>query len=166
MALALSRTVAPAKKPTKLRIGTTTATGLKLRGVEDLTTTYAHIFRNPDTITSGLPVKLVSPLAASMGLGAEELARRIGISRSSFHRWVKKPNTPLSAQSSDALARFGVLMAKAIETFDGDEGAARQWLSTAQPGLGNAVPLELAQTTPGFREVEKLLTRIDFGVYA
>ncbi len=57
-------------------------------------------------------------------------------------------------------------MTQAIAVFDGDEDAARQWLGCPQIGLGNAVPLDCAQTTFGFREVEKLLTRIDHGVYA
>ena len=35
-----------------------------------------------------------------------------------------------------------------------------------QIGLGDAIPLELAQTSFGFREVEKLLTRFSHGVYA
>lgn len=165
MALPLSRQSGLKVRPAK-RIGRGRVVVGRFHAADDVTTTYANIFKNPSSIVRGLPVKLVHPLAASIGLGAEELAKRIGVSRSSFHRWARKPDTALSAQASDALARFGILMAKAMETFEGDEAAARQWLSSQQPGLGNAVPLELAQTTPGFREVEKLLTRIDLGVYA
>jgi putative toxin-antitoxin system antitoxin component (TIGR02293 family) len=57
-------------------------------------------------------------------------------------------------------------LTQAIAVFDGDEAAARQWLNYPQIGLGNAIPLECAQTSFGSREVEKLLTRIDRGVYA
>ena len=64
------------------------------------------------------------------------------------------------------LARYARLNAKAQEVFEGDEEAARTWLHTPPPGLGNVVPLEFARTTVGYREVEKLLTRIDLGVYA
>jgi Protein of unknown function (DUF2384) len=46
------------------------------------------------------------------------------------------------------------------------DSARTPWLNCPQIGLGGAVPLEFAQTTFGFREVEKLLTRIDHGVYA
>jgi len=127
---------------------------------------FYHLYLNPDRIVRGLPFRLLSPIASSIGISADDLAKRIGVSRSTFHRRVKAPDSLLSSQESDALARFGMLMEKATETFDGDKDAARQWLATAQPGLGNAIPLAMAQTTPGFREVEKLLTRIDLGVYA
>lgn len=117
-------------------------------------------------IIQGLPIKALPPIAESLGLSPEELARRVGVSRATFHRKLNKPRQLLSLLESDALARYESLLSQAVETFDGDEEAARQWLSTGQPGLGNAVPLDLARTTVGFREVEKLLRRIDLGVYA
>jgi putative toxin-antitoxin system antitoxin component (TIGR02293 family) len=117
-------------------------------------------------IVGGLPFRIIATVAEQAGLAAEELARRIGVSRSTFHRRKKTAGSRLSTQESDALARYASLAAKAVETFDGDEDAARRWLGTPQPGLGDIVPLEIARTTPGYREVEKLLTRIDHGVYA
>lgn len=116
-------------------------------------------------IVGGLPFRFVATVAEQAGLAAEELARRIGVSRSTFHRRKKASASRLSTLESDALARYASLTSKAVETFDGDEDAARRWLGSAQPGLGGAVPLDIARTTPGFREVEKLLTRIDRGVY-
>lgn len=117
-------------------------------------------------IVGGLPYRFIAAVADQAGLAAEELARRIGISRSTFHRRKKSAAARLSTQESDALARYASLTAKAVGTFDGDANAAKSWLGSQQPGLGNAVPLEIARTTPGYREVEKLLTRIDHGVYA
>jgi putative toxin-antitoxin system antitoxin component (TIGR02293 family) len=72
----------------------------------------------------------------------------------------------LTEHESDSLARHSSLLSQAIAVFDGDEEAAKQWLSCPQVGLGNGVPLDLAQTSFGYREVEKLLTRIDHGAYA
>lgn len=117
-------------------------------------------------IVGGLPYWFISAVAEQAGLAAEELARRIGVSRSTFHRRKKSSAARLSTQESDALARYASLTARAAGTFDGDADAARRWLGSPQPGLGNEVPLEIARTTPGYREVEKLLTRIDLGVYA
>lgn len=117
-------------------------------------------------IVSGLPFRFIATVADQAGLAAEELARRIGVSRSTFHRRKKAAGSRLSTQESDALARYASLTARAVETFDGDGAAARNWLGSPQPGLGNVVPLEMARTTPGYREVDKLLTRIDHGVYA
>jgi putative toxin-antitoxin system antitoxin component (TIGR02293 family) len=117
-------------------------------------------------IMGGLPFRIIATVAEQAGLAPEDLGRRIGVSRSTFHRRKKAAGSRLSTQESDALARYASLTARAVETFDGDEDAARSWLGSPQPGLGDVVPLEMAQTTPGYREVEKLLTRIDHGVYA
>lgn len=119
-----------------------------------------------DEIVSGLPFRSIATVADQIGLSTEELAKKIGVSRSTFHRRKKVSGTRLSTQESDALARYATLTTKAIDTFDGDVDAAKRWLGSPQPGLGDTVPLEIARTTPGFREVEKLLTRIDLGVYA
>lgn len=126
----------------------------------------ASIFQDHARIVRGIPYKYLNSVAISTGMIPEDLAKRIGVSRTTFHRKMKTPSTLLSTQESDALARYGILADKAKHTFGGDADAARKWLGSAQPGLGNAAPLEIAQTTPGFREVEKLLTRIDYGVYA
>lgn len=58
------------------------------------------------------------------------------------------------------------LLKRANSAFDGDTEAARQWLATAQVGLGGKVPLALARSKRGEKLVMQLLTRIDFGVYA
>jgi putative toxin-antitoxin system antitoxin component (TIGR02293 family) len=126
----------------------------------------ASIFQDHARIVRGIPYKYLRSVAISVGMMPEDLAKRIGVSRTTFHRKMRNPSTLLSTQESNALARYGILTDKARDTFGGDATAARKWLGTAQPGLGNAVPLEIAQTTPGFQEVEKLLTRIDYGVYA
>jgi putative toxin-antitoxin system antitoxin component (TIGR02293 family) len=59
---------------------------------------------------------------------------------------------------------FTRLISRASDLF-GSEDAARDWLDTAQPGLDGQVPLEVARTEAGAREVEALLHRIEHGVY-
>ena len=116
-------------------------------------------------IIAGFRVQCVEEVAQRIDVSPTSMAERIGVSRSTYHR-KQKDNSLLSRHESDALARYSALFAQATDVFDGDGGAARRWLSCPQIGLGNAVPLDLAQTTVGYREVEKLLTRIDHGVYA
>lgn len=116
-------------------------------------------------VLAGYRAASVGELAARLGLATAELGRRIGISRSTFHRR-QKDNARLTRHESDALARHSAILNQALSVFDGDEPATQQWLATGQVGLGGAVPLDLAQTSFGYREVEKLLTRIDHGVYA
>lgn len=112
----------------------------------------------------GLKVKRLIELAEKLGLSVEELAKRCGLSRPTLHRR-KAGHHPLSLSESDALLRHAIMFKKAVEVFE-DETEAQTWLKTPQYGLGGAIPLDLAVTTVGFREVEKLLTRIDYGVYA
>jgi putative toxin-antitoxin system antitoxin component (TIGR02293 family) len=116
-------------------------------------------------IMAGFRAHSVAEVAQRFGISPAAMAERIGVSRSTFHR-KQKDDALLTGHESDALARHAGLLTQAIAVFDGDEEAARQWLNCAQIGLGNAIPLEFAQTSFGFREVEKLLTRIDRGVYA
>jgi putative toxin-antitoxin system antitoxin component (TIGR02293 family) len=117
------------------------------------------------SIMAGFRTHSVAEVAQRFGISPAAMAERIGVSRSTFHR-KQKEDALLSGHESDALARYSVLLTQANAVFDGDEEAARQWLDCPQIGLGNAIPLECAQTSFGFREVEKLLTRIDHGVYA
>jgi len=55
---------------------------------------------------------------------------------------------------------------RALQLFDGDTKAARRWLSNPQPALGGAIPLKLAETEVGAREVEAAIGRIEHGVYS
>ena len=66
---------------------------------------------------------------------------------------------------SDRVVRFARLMGKAIKVMESEE-AARKWLNSPQVGLGGALPLEYAATEVGAREVENLLSRIEYGVYS
>ena len=115
-------------------------------------------------IEKGLPVSLLDGLAAGLGLSVESFAALCGLSRATFHR-KKAQKAKLGHFESDMVARYATLVQHATDTFE-DEAAAAQWLRTPQVGLGGAVPLDLAQSTQGFQEIERLLTRIDFGVYA
>ncbi len=61
--------------------------------------------------------------------------------------------------------RFSQLLEHATKVF-GDVDRARAWLKHPQRGLGGAVPLDYAETEIGAREVDRLLGRIDYGVYS
>lgn len=55
------------------------------------------------------------------------------------------------------------LLAIALDVFENEDGA-RTWLTSPAFGLGGRVPLDVAQTDAGRREVETLLKRIDYGI--
>jgi putative toxin-antitoxin system antitoxin component (TIGR02293 family) len=93
----------------------------------------------------------------------DRLAAHLAISRATLHR--RKTAGRLDSGESDRVLRYARLLGLALTTMESLE-AARQWLATPQIGLDGAVPLAFAETEVGAREVEDLLTRIEFSVYA
>jgi len=115
------------------------------------------------TVQAGAEFKELKALREELDLPMGQLAARLGFSRATLHR--RKVSGRLTSDESDKVVRFARLLGQAAKIFGGPE-EARQWLKTSQRGLGGAVPLDYAQTETGAREVEKLLGRIDYGVYS
>ena len=55
---------------------------------------------------------------------------------------------------------------RVLGLFDGDVAAAQRWLSSPQPVLGGAIPLEMAGTAEGAREIEAAINRLEHGVFS
>lgn len=116
-----------------------------------------------ESIKAGLPVEELKALRMGLDLPMEKLVPMLAISKATFHR--RKSTGRLDAAESDRVVRFARLLGRAAEVMESIE-AGRRWLTSAQVGLGGAVPLEYAQTEVGAREVESLLGRIEYGVYS
>jgi len=116
-----------------------------------------------EILEAGLPVKELIELQASLDVPMEKLAPKLGISKATLHR--RKAQGRLGREESDRVLRYARLMGKAVEVFESEENA-RRWLTSAQFGLGGAVPLDYAETEVGAREIEDLLGRIEHGVYS
>ena len=110
-------------------------------------------FENAETLFKG-----------NLGINNDQLGALLGLSRRSVNRLM--PTTALlPAVAGDRLYRSARLFALALDVFE-DQAAAREWLKSPQRALGNAVPLSIATTDIGAREVETLLGRIEHGVYS
>lgn len=114
-------------------------------------------------VQNGLNIHELNTLQASLAVPMETLATKLGISKATLHR--RKAEGRLDPAESDRVVRFARLMGQAVKVF-GSEAEAREWLSAPQFGLGEAVPLDYAETEIGAREVENLLGRIAYGVYS
>jgi len=129
--------------------------------------TKALLERNPrqliKRVEAGVPFSDLETLGKSLDLSLDKLASLIGISRATLHR--RKQEKHLQVQESDRVIRYERLFAQATRVF-GSREQALGWLRSPQRGLGGAIPLEYARTEVGAREVEKLLGRIDYGVYS
>ena len=60
--------------------------------------------------------------------------------------------------------RFREILEDAVRVI-GDEENARQWLKTPKQALNGKIPLEVAKTESGVREVFRVLGRIKHGVF-
>ena len=76
----------------------------------------------------------------------------------------RKATGKLDPQESDRLLRASRLFGRALELFEGDDEAARDWLLSEQPALGGFAPLELAKSEIGAQEVESLIGRLEYGI--
>ena len=94
----------------------------------------------------------------------EALAKKVGISAATLSRR-RQSRQPLDAGHSDRLIRFARLFRLAVDLYDGNEAAARRWLTTPARALGGQTPLDFADTEAGAREVENLIGRLEYGVY-
>jgi putative toxin-antitoxin system antitoxin component (TIGR02293 family) len=111
----------------------------------------------------GLPFAELESLRELLDLPMDRLAVHLGISRATLHR--RKVSGSLDTAESDRVVRFARLLGLAVSTLESLE-AARAWLGSPQVGLDGESPLVYAETEVGAREVEDLLGRIEFGVYA
>jgi putative toxin-antitoxin system antitoxin component (TIGR02293 family) len=72
----------------------------------------------------------------------------------------------LEPDESDRLLRLSRIYGRALELFEGDNRAALQWLQSPVVGLGGETPLMLSRSEPGAQEVERLVARLEYGVFA
>ncbi len=141
--------------------------------VEEAAVVYGQAFsgKTPESvdrvvgrIRAGLPFSEFDALRDLMELSGEELAERVGISRSTLAR--RKITGRLDKDQSDKVVRFARIFATAKMTFDDDQAAALRWLKAPQRALEYSTPLDFSDTEAGAREVERLLGRIEHSVYS
>jgi putative toxin-antitoxin system antitoxin component (TIGR02293 family) len=116
-------------------------------------------------IQKGLPSKAFGHLADSVVvLEPADVWRAVGLSVRTVQRRRSSPGKPLSVEQSGRAWKFAEVLAKATEVF-GSQKAGEEWLSTPAVALVGQKPIELLSTPVGTEMVERLLGRIEFGVY-
>jgi putative toxin-antitoxin system antitoxin component (TIGR02293 family) len=114
-------------------------------------------------VEKGLAFTAVEALQQQMDLATKEMARLLDIKFRTFLR--RKEAGRLLPAESDRVLRTSRLFARAQDLFDGNQKAARGWLMTPQRALGGAIPLEIAKTEVGAREVEQIIGRLEQGIF-
>jgi putative toxin-antitoxin system antitoxin component (TIGR02293 family) len=115
-----------------------------------------------DEIIRGIAAKRVKDLIDRGVLSAKRVFRVIP--ERTFNRRLEK-HEPLKPSEADAIGRLLRVTETARKTF-GNAEFATKWLNLPNPALENRIPIELAETDAGAREVEIILTRIAYGVYS
>jgi putative toxin-antitoxin system antitoxin component (TIGR02293 family) len=115
-------------------------------------------------IRAGFPFHRLARFQKATALPWEKIAHFVAIPKRTLTRRQNKGK--LQPDESDRVWRASAIFDMAVNLFEGDAAAARQWLQAPQTGLGGEIPLELASTDVGAREVENLIGRLEYGVVA
>ena len=123
-------------------------------------TTYEAII---DKARAGLPYATLEALAARFEIPQAILVRVLHLPPRTLAR--RKKSRRLSADESDRLLRLARVATRAEEVFGSHERAGA-WLRGTVRALGGVRPLDLLDTDLGAQQVERILGRIEHGVYS
>lgn len=113
-----------------------------------------------ELVESGLPVESLDTVARHVARNdrdAAELKYRI-VPKTTLHR-----RRRLNPEESQRLERLARMTALAEDVWESDD-LAHEFLTSAQPQLGDERPIDLARSDLGTREVEDLLYRIEYSL--
>jgi putative toxin-antitoxin system antitoxin component (TIGR02293 family) len=110
----------------------------------------------------GLPYQALERVRVLLDVPVARVAELVRIPLRTLAR--RKDAGRLEPEESDRLLRLARLVGLALGLFEGDLPPARAWLATPQLALGREVPLDLATTDVGSREVERLIGRLEHGI--
>jgi putative toxin-antitoxin system antitoxin component (TIGR02293 family) len=115
------------------------------------------------SVEEGLPFSAFERLVANTSLATDEALALVNIPVRTLTR--RKREGRFHRDESDRLVRASRIFGRALGLFEGNRHAAKHWLSEPQKALGGAVPLAVARTELGALEVERLIGRLEHGVF-
>jgi putative toxin-antitoxin system antitoxin component (TIGR02293 family) len=110
------------------------------------------------SIEGGLTFRVFDHFVEATGLTSDRAAEFADISRRTLA--TRRDEGRFPRDESDRLVRAARIFGGAVELFRGDRAIASAWLESGQPALGGSVPIELARTDLGAREVERALAEL------
>jgi putative toxin-antitoxin system antitoxin component (TIGR02293 family) len=139
------------------------AVAAALGGPKVLRTEVHSEFDLATAAMEGLAAEAAAQIVEQGLLKPEELYELI-IPRRTFDRRLEA-HQPLTVVESDRMLRAARVIVRAIEAL-GSGDKASKWLRTANRALRGEVPMSLLETDLGARMVERVLGRIEHGVYS
>jgi putative toxin-antitoxin system antitoxin component (TIGR02293 family) len=120
-----------------------------------MTTELPDLLRS---IEGGLAYRVFDQFVEHTGLSPDRVAEFADIGRATLV--ARRDDGRFTRDESDRLVRAARVFGMALSLFGGDRSTATAWLRTGQPALGGSVPIELARTDLGAREVEAALAKL------
>lgn len=102
-------------------------------------------------------------VAALVGLTDKELAAALGLSASYLHRL--KVDQRISQDASERLLLLENLLLHALDTFEQRSKTVLGWLRSPLRELDSQTPLQALDTVTGYTLVDRVLGRIDHGIF-
>jgi putative toxin-antitoxin system antitoxin component (TIGR02293 family) len=115
-------------------------------------------------IPVGLPAVVLRHVGGFLGLRPAKVGPIVNISEKTLERRLKA-RARLKPDESERVARLMRIISRAASVLESEEHA-REWLKRPLRELGGLTPLQLAATEPGAREVERVLGRLEHGIFA
>jgi len=115
------------------------------------------------SVERGFPYATFEHLVANTSLQPDETLRLVDIPSRTLTR--RRSEGRFHQDESDRLLRASRIFAHALRLFEGDREAAKAWLSRPQKAIGGLTPLSVARTEVGALEVERLIGRLEHGVF-
>lgn len=113
-------------------------------------------------IKKGLPAASFEKLREEFGVTAAELAATLNINMRTLAR--RKQSGRLDVDESERVYRLARLFQIGLNLFK-DAALTRRWFAAPKEVFGGLTPLHYADTEPGAQEVEKMLRRLQYGVF-
>jgi putative toxin-antitoxin system antitoxin component (TIGR02293 family) len=114
-------------------------------------------------ILAGLPTTVLKNVAAFLGLRPAKVGSLVNINEKTLERRLKA-HARLKPDESERVARLMRIISLATSALE-SEAHAREWLNRPLRELGGQTPLQMTATEPGAREVERVLGRIEHGIF-
>lgn len=142
------------------------AVAVKLGGRRVLRREVESEIELAEVVRAGLPAKALDHLLAEFShfvTRQQDVFRVVGSARTLQRK--RSHGTRLSADESDRLARLARMLVR-TETALGAAERAGPWLVAPNRALGGETPLSLLDSDAGTLAVERVLGRIEHGVYS
>jgi putative toxin-antitoxin system antitoxin component (TIGR02293 family) len=126
--------------------------------------TTAHLTPEITNERNPLRYQTLEQIAENFGLDSNLRQQIFGISPRNQAR-LRKDNGILNPLIVDRLNRFNRITQQAIDLFE-DSAKAIAWLQTPKNSLSGITPLAALATDKGAKQVEEILYRTEYGIYA